>query len=44
LEGDINEVWRRMAACVKNISNEIVGETKSRIAEKKESWWWDVEI
>ena len=41
---NINEVWRRMATCVKNIAKEVVGETKSRIPEHKQTWWWDEEI
>nr|GFC92957.1 retrovirus-related Pol polyprotein LINE-1 [Tanacetum cinerariifolium] len=44
VEGDINEVWGRMATCVKSIAKEIVGETKSSLPENKETWWWDEEI
>jgi len=43
VEGNINEVWKRMATCDKNIAKEVVGETKNIMPENKEMWW-DEEI
>jgi len=36
-EGNINEVWKRIATCVKNIAKEVVDETKSSMPENKET-------
>jgi hypothetical protein len=44
VEGNINEVWKIMATCVKNIAKEIISETNSNMPKNKEMWWWDEEI
>jgi len=33
-----------MATCVKNVTKEVVCETKSNMPENKETWWWNEEI
>jgi len=41
-EGNIN--LEMLVPCVKNKAKEVVVETKSRMPENKETWWWNDEI
>lgn len=38
-EGNINDVWKRIATSVKNTAKDMVGETKGSMTENEKTWW-----
>ena len=41
---DINEWWNRSNEIMLRIGNEVVGESKGKIMENNEAWWFSEEI
>lgn len=44
LEGYSEEMWTRMAGCIRRISQEVFGESKGRGSILKEASWWTTEV
>ena len=39
-----NDLWKEMIKRVLKIAKEILGESKSYIRCKKETWWWNTSV
>jgi len=37
-------MWNQMANCVRKVAKEVLGESKGRRHDNKETWWWSVEV
>ena len=44
IEDETNTMWNKMAACIRGVSKEILGESKGRGPQFKETWWWNEEV
>jgi Reverse transcriptase (RNA-dependent DNA polymerase). len=43
-EGDSNAMWNKMAESIRGVAKDVLGESKGRGPQTKETWWWDVEV
>jgi hypothetical protein len=43
-EEETNIMWNKMATCIRRISKEILGESKGKGPQSKETWWWNEEV
>jgi hypothetical protein len=39
-EEDANNMWVKMATCIRKVASEVFGVTKGRRGEPKDTWWW----
>jgi hypothetical protein len=43
-EGDANDMWEKMATCVRKIASEVLGVTKGGGCDSKDTWWWNEDV
>jgi hypothetical protein len=43
-EGDANDMWEKMATCIRKIASEVLGVTKGGGCDLKDSWWWNEDV
>ncbi|PWZ33218.1 hypothetical protein Zm00014a_026464 [Zea mays] len=39
-EEDANNMWVKMATCIRKVASEVFGVTKGSSGESKDTWWW----
>ena len=37
-------MWNQMANCIKKVAKEVLGESKGKRHDNKETWWGSVEV
>ena len=42
--GDANNLWMKMATCVRRIASEEFGVTRGSRVEAKDTWWWNDDV
>jgi hypothetical protein len=43
-EEDANNMWVKMATCIRKVASEVFGVTKGSIGESKDTWWWTEDV
>jgi hypothetical protein len=43
-EEDANNMWVKMATCIRRVASEVFGVTKGSRGEPKDTWWWIKDI
>jgi hypothetical protein len=43
-EKDANNMWVKMATCIRKVASEVFGMTKGTSGEPKDTWWWIEDI
>lgn len=43
VEGSISEVWESVADNIRSVAKEVLGESKGKIPQDKQTWWWKKE-
>jgi hypothetical protein len=43
-EEDANNMWVKMATCIRKVASEVFGVTKGSRGELKETWWWTEDV
>ena len=43
-DGDANNIWKEMATCVRKVASEVLGVTKERRCDSKDTWWWNEDV
>jgi len=43
-EGDANNMWEKMATCIRKVGAEVLGVTKGSGCNLKDAWWWNEEV
>jgi hypothetical protein len=43
-EGDANNMWEKMATCIRKVVAEVLGVTKGRCCNLKDAWWWNEDV
>ena len=41
---EANDMWMRMASCIRMMASEVFGVTKRGKIEPKDTWWWNEEV
>ena len=41
---ETNDIWMRMASCIRKVAAEVFGVTKRSKIEPKDIWWWNKEV
>ena len=44
IEEDANNMWVKMATCVRKAESEVFGVTKGSSGEPKDTWWWTEDV
>ena len=44
MEGSVDEIWSRVVNGTKKVAVDVLGESKGRLPQDKETWWWDNEV
>jgi hypothetical protein len=44
VEGDANNMWEKMATCIRKVAAELLGVTKGSGCDLKDSWWWNEDV
>src|SRR3954471_4671466 len=42
--GDANNMWMKMAVCVRRIASEEFGVARGSRVEAKDTWWWNEDV
>ena len=40
-EDDANNMWKKMATCIRKVASEVFGVTKGNGCEPRDTWWWN---
>ena len=43
-EGDANNMWEKMATCVRKVASEVLRVTKGSGCDSKDTWWWNEDV
>ncbi|KAJ1279118.1 hypothetical protein BS78_04G131400, partial [Paspalum vaginatum] len=43
-EENANNMWVKMATCIRKVASEVFGVTKGKRSEPKDTWWWNEEV
>jgi hypothetical protein len=43
-EEDTNNMWVKMATCIRKVALEVFGVTKGSSGESKDTWWWTEDV
>jgi hypothetical protein len=43
-EEDANNMWVKMATCIRKVALEVFRVTKGSIGEPKDTWWWTEDV
>jgi len=43
-EGDANNMWEKMATCIRKVAAEVLGMTKGSGCDLKDAWWWNEDV
>ena len=43
-EEDANNMWVKMATCIRKVASEVFGVTKGSSGEPKDTWWWTEDV
>ena len=43
-EEDANNMWVKMATCIRKVASEVFGVTKGSSGESKDTWWWTEDV
>ena len=43
-EEDANNMWVKMATCIRKVASEVFGVTKGSRGEHKDTWWWTEDV
>jgi hypothetical protein len=43
-EEDANNIWAKMATCIRKVASEVFGMTKGSRGEPKNTWWWNENV
>jgi hypothetical protein len=43
-EEDANNIWVKMATCIRKVASEVFGVTKGSRGEPKDTWWWTEDV
>ena len=43
-EEDANNMWVKMATCIRKVASEVFGVTKGSRGEPKDTWWWTEDV
>lgn len=43
-EGDANNMWEKMATCVRKVAAEVLGVSKGSGRDPKDTWWWNEDV
>ncbi|PWZ22060.1 Craniofacial development protein 2 [Zea mays] len=43
-EKDANNMWVKMATCIRKVASEVFGVTKGSRGEPKDTWWWTEDV
>jgi hypothetical protein len=41
---DVDDIWLKMATCVRKVASEVFGMSRGGKQEVKETWWWNDEV
>ena len=41
---DANDMWLKMATCVRKVASDVFGVSKGGKQEGKDTWWWNDEV
>jgi hypothetical protein len=41
---DANDMWLKMATCVRKVAAEVFGLSRGGKQEAKDTWWWNEEV
>ena len=44
LDEEPNTMWNKVAVCIRGHAKEVLGESKGKGPQTKETWWWDEEV
>ena len=42
--GDADNVWMKMATCIRKVASEEFGVSRERRSEDKDTWWWNDDV
>ena len=42
--GDADNVWMKMATCIRKVDSEEFGVSRGRRSEDKDTWWWNDDV
>lgn len=43
-EGETTVMWNQMANCIRKVTKQVLGESKGKRHDNKETWQWGVEV
>jgi hypothetical protein len=43
-EGGTNSMWVKMTTCIQKVAREVLGVTKGKKHEAKDTWWWKEDV
>ena len=43
-EEDANNMWVKMATCIRKVASEVFGVNKGSRGEPKDTWWWTEDV
>jgi hypothetical protein len=43
-EGDADNMWIKMATCIRKVSSEEFGVSRGSRREAKDTWWWNDQV
>lgn len=43
-EGAADSMWVKMAFCIRKVAREVLGVTKGKKQEPKDTWWWNEDV
>lgn len=43
-DGDADSMWAKMATHIRKVAREVLGVTKGRKQEPKDTWWWNEDV
>ena len=42
--GDADSMWVKMGTCIRKVAKEVLGVTKGKKPEAKDTWWWNEDV
>jgi hypothetical protein len=43
-EGDADSMWVKMGRCIQKVAREVLGGTKVKKPQAKDTWWWNEDV
>ena len=43
-DGDVDSMWAKMVTHIRKVAREVLGVTKGRKQEPKDTWWWNEDV